>query len=117
MLLFKPEHVPMILDGTKNVTRRFWKKRRAVPGSLHQARTGLFGKPFAKLRITEVYREKVTAITNEDIKNEGYGGRNEYLDVLMEINKGKFETEWDFLQSPVWVVRFKVEEKQEANSE
>lgn len=29
-MLFKPEHVMPILTGTKTVTRRIWKKRRAV---------------------------------------------------------------------------------------
>ena len=113
MLLFKPEHVPMILSGQKTVTRRFWKKRRAVPGSIHQACLALSGpgrKPFAKLRILEVYQERVGDISNADIQAEGYTGRNEYYDVLLDINKGRFPNEWDMLHSLVWVVRFEVAE-------
>jgi len=113
MLLFKPEHKPMILSGQKTVTRRFWKTRRAVPGSLHQARLKLFGKPFATLRILEVSQEHVGNITDEDVRAEGYESRQEYFKVLREINNARFPTlmsKAEFIALKVWVVRFKVEE-------
>lgn len=123
MILFKPEHKAMILNGTKTVTRRFWKKRRAVPGAIHQACLAFSGpgrKPFALLRILEAYEERIKDISNEDVKAEGYKTRDEYFRVLFEINnKGmKWDeltpvgagTRMNFLGMTVWVVRFKVEE-------
>lgn len=89
MLLFKPEHVKMILDGTKIVTRRFWKKRRAIPGSLHQACLSFAGpgrKPFALLRILETHEEHIGNITDADVRAEGYASRQEYFSVLHSIN-------------------------------
>lgn len=89
MLLFKPEHKPMILSGQKTVTRRFWKRRRAVPGAVHQACLALSGpgrKPFALLRILEVYQEHIGDITTADVRAEGYASRKEYFSVLHKIN-------------------------------
>ena len=113
MLLFKPEHVPMILSGKKTVTRRFWKRRRAVPGSLHQARLQLFGKPFAVLRIIEVSQERVADITKEDVRAEGYLSQQDYFNALYEINRLRFrpvQEMTEFIMRICWVVRFKVEE-------
>lgn len=113
MILFKPEHKSMILNGTKTVTRRFWKKRRAVPGAIHQACLSFSGpgrKPFALLRILEVYQERVKDIPDADVKAEGYGSRQDYLNILWDIAGHKFRSEIAFIGSLVWVVRFKVEE-------
>jgi hypothetical protein len=45
MLLFKAEHVPMILDGRKTQTRRAWKRCRVRVGSVHKCYSG--GMPFS----------------------------------------------------------------------
>ena len=104
MLLFKPEHVDMILSGRKTQTRRNWKKRRAVVGSIHQARTKLFGKPFAYLKILKVKQQYLDEISNEDCIKEGYNNFSEFRIIWMKINSS-----WDESQK-VFVVEFVITE-------
>lgn len=103
VLLFKPHHVQPILMHQKVETRRIWKRRRALPGSLHQARTKMFGPPFAFLRILEVRQEKLGDITLQGVLAEGYQNYDEFALVWREIN-GKLDVD-----QIVWVVRFQVE--------
>ena len=100
MMLFKPEHVDMILTGKKTQTRRLWKKRRALVGSIHQARTELFGKPFAYLKILDVHQEYLGEISDEDCIKEGDYTYESYRDIWKKINKS-----YDTFQK-VWVVEF-----------
>ncbi|MFA4834944.1 MAG: ASCH domain-containing protein [Dehalococcoidia bacterium] len=85
MILFKPEHVPMILDDTKTQTRRKGKRRWKV-GSVHQAKTN-FKKDstFASVRILAVREELLGCITTEDAKAEGYNSIAEYKEVFIKI--------------------------------
>jgi hypothetical protein len=85
MILFKPEHVPMILDGTKTQTRRKGKRRWKV-GSIHQAKTN-FKKDstFAHLLVLAVGEEPLGAITEADAKAEGYNSIAEYQEVFVKI--------------------------------
>jgi hypothetical protein len=72
MLLFKPEHVPLILEKTKTETRRIWKKRRCKVGSIHKAKTQMLSKEyFAKLKILDCHKEEFRCITEEGAKAEG----------------------------------------------
>ena len=103
MILFRPENVPKILDETKDQTRRLGKKRWNV-GSIHQAKTKLFGEPFARLRIMAVRQEKLCDISDEDVKREGYSTRAEYYDAFVAINRLGTYT----LGELVWVVDFKL---------
>ena len=105
MLLFKPEHVPLILNGTKTQTRRIWKKRRAVPGAIHQARTELFGKPFAYLKIIKVFQERLIEISSEDCLKEGGYDFDSFHEVWEKIN-GSFD-----IFQVVWVVEFERNKK------
>lgn len=101
MLLFKPRHRPLILDGTKTQTRRKWEKCRVRVGSIHQARTTLFGEPFARLKILKVRQpEPVSAISDSDARAEGYPDAAAFLDVWR----------WEFgcEDDRVWVVEFEV---------
>ena len=104
MILFKPEHVDMILSGKKTQTRRVGNKRWNV-GAIHQARTQMMVKDstFARLRILEVRREFVNDISQEDARAEGYRDSREFLVVFHRINKIT-----DSCCMPVWVVRFEV---------
>ena len=88
MLLFKPEHVQPILDGRKTETRRIWKKQRAKVGSVHLAKTKMLSKEyFAKIKILDVYQERLINITEEGARREGYPSRAAYLDAFRRINK------------------------------
>jgi hypothetical protein len=116
MLLFKPQHVEPILNGTKWQTRRIWGRPRAKEGSIHLAKTKMLSKEyFAKIFINRVFRQKLRDMTEEDALAEGYPSREAYYDAFCRINKltgtktgyGLLCPE-NFLDMEVWVVHFKV---------
>ncbi len=105
MMLFKPEHVAPILDGSKTQTRRIWKKQRANVGSIHLAKTKMLSKEyFARLEILVVYQEHILNISEEDARAEGYPTRHAYLAAFCRINKMQYEDLKDLI---VWVVKFR----------
>jgi hypothetical protein len=103
VILFKPEHVEPILNGTKTQTRRLGKKRWNV-GAVHQARTRMMDADscFASLRILAVEREPLGWIDDLGAKFEGYDSRTAYLQAWNGIN-GPTQ-----LNTPVWVIEFEV---------
>ena len=101
MILFKKEHKEMILSGRKTQTRRIGKKRWKI-GSIHQARLNFQTPFFAKLRILDVYQEKLGDITESDVYAEGYDSIDEYFDVFRNLN-GSVD-----LDELIWVVKFKL---------
>ena len=128
MILFKPEHVPMILDGRKTETRRLaqaGRRARWVVGGYHHCYTrppfALGGsKPFALVRITKTPRvEPLGEITEAGAVAEGYASRAEYLKAFWRINpKGVQKMTREALDRgvilgdgwalPVWVVTFEL---------
>jgi len=120
MLLFKPEHVPLILEGRKIQTRRLWldkktKKARDQPrckvGAIHLAKTQMLSKEyFAKLKIIRVWKEPLGDISQQDAIEEGYIDGNNYLNAFFEINgiKEGFHNRIGYLEGDVWCVEFKV---------
>ena len=102
-LLFKPEHVGLILSGRKTQTRRVWKKSRAKVGAVHKAKTALFSPDhFALIRITGLRRERLGDITLEDVRREGYDTLEEFKEVWIRINKS-----WN-QELEVYVVSFEL---------
>lgn len=72
MLLFKPHHVPLILNDTKTETRRIWGRRRAVPGRVHKAKVKMLSKKvFARLLILDVFPQRLGDMTEADAQAEG----------------------------------------------
>jgi len=86
MLLFKHEHVEMILAGQKTQTRRIWKKPRVRVGGVHQAKERLFGPAFARIKIHAIQKERLLDITSEDAYCEGDYSREEFFKKWFEIN-------------------------------
>jgi hypothetical protein len=105
VILFKPEHVPMILSRRKTQTRRVGKKRWNV-GAVHQCQTRMLKNDsvFCHVRILDVRRERLREMRPGDIYAEGYDRYSEYMDALERINGVKFTGD-----DEVWVVEFKVE--------
>ena len=105
MILFRPEHVQPILDGTKTQTRRLGSKRWRV-GAIHQARTHMF-KPettFANLEILEVREERLTDISDADVRAEGYDDREAFIRAFCRINN--LWIVWK--HEMVWVIKFRL---------
>ena len=119
MLLFKREHVPLILDGTKTETRRLWidkktskarVKPRCLVDKIHLAKTKMLSKEyFAKLLIKKVWKEPLGDITDEGAIREGYKNREVYLVAFFEINEIIDIVEKVYaLENELWVVRFEL---------
>ena len=101
-LLFKPQHVKLILEGKKTQTRRISKPRVKV-GGIYEAKTRLFSKEyFALIKITGLREEKLGDISDEDVKKEGYNSLEEFIEVWKSIY-GSWEPE-----RVVWVLEFEV---------
>ena len=101
MILFKPEHVPLILNDIKTQTRRLWKKQRAKVGSTHQAKTTLYGVPFTHLKIIKSYPERLGDISQKDIIKEGYITFEDYKEIWIKLTG-----DWDPDLIP-YVIEFK----------
>jgi hypothetical protein len=108
MILFKPEHVEMILSGKKTQTRRFGKKRWNV-GSVHAcytrppfARGG--AQPFCRVRIKAVQAQCLGSMSIWDAQAEGYDNVGAFVDAWERING---QNCWS-PRLAVWVVSFEL---------
>ena len=105
-MLFKPEHVGLILSGRMTQISKLWGKPMAKVGSIHKAKTVLFSNDyFASVIITDLRREKLGAMTDEDAMREGYDDLQSYRDAWKKLN-GHWEP-----NRVVYVVRFELKEK------
>lgn len=104
-MLFKPEHVELILSGRMTQISKLWEKPMAKVGSIQKAKIALFSSDyFASIIITDLRREKLGAITDEDAMREGYGDLQSYRDAWKKL-KGHWEP-----NRVVYVVRFELKE-------
>jgi len=98
-----------MIDGSKTVTRRRWKKCLLKPGDLAQAydkspRAG--GKKIGVIKILNISRESLGSITDEEVKKEGYP----------ETTKEDFIDWWmtnypdSSLKERIWRIEFKKED-------
>jgi hypothetical protein len=71
-----------------------------LPGSTHQARTRLFGEPFALLHVIRVWQEPIGDVSDDDAYAEGYSKRDDFLASFARIN-GDVP-----LDEVVWCVEF-----------
>ena len=112
MILFKPEHVPMILSGRKTETRRRGRKRWSV-GSVHQCQTKMLRNDsvFAHVRVLDVREAWLFLTTPEDAFREGYGSVDEFVTVYLAINHvdGQDDAAVDkAFSEPIWALRFEL---------
>ena len=110
MMLFKEEHVPMIVAGfprLKTQTRRLHKRARALVGSHHWAQRGMTADSrFARLEITRVWKDRLYSITEADSRAEGYASRDAYFEAFVRINAKKAgKGRWNPV---IWCYEFRV---------
>ena len=85
-MLFKKEHIPMVLQGRKTQTRRTHEREWQV-GKVYPFSDKLFGKPQGYVLITRKWKEPLGAISMEDVHKEGYNSLEEYQKVWERIYK------------------------------
>jgi hypothetical protein len=87
MAIFKRKHVTKILEGEKTQTRRTHKRGWTV-GRVYGVRDNWYAKPTAHIRITRKFRQRLSDISPEDVRKEGYSSLEEFKRVWEEINGG-----------------------------
>lgn len=123
MLLFKRFLIEKILSGEKTETRRLWDKPRVKVGTVHQIQPDLkssFDKvpPPCKIKILAVYRERLSRITSQSVKHEGFpdGSVANFITKFKDINAQKAKVKglvpagvsWNDWDPDLYVVRFRV---------
>ena len=106
MLLFKPEHIPLILSGRKTQTRRLWPHGpRVKVGDAYQCRTKMLDKSstFARVKVLRVWQERLNDISGADANAEGYASKHEYIVAFTWINRIDEEA-----NPLLWAVEFKL---------
>ena len=72
-MLFRTEHIPMILNETKTATRRIWKKPMVKVGNIYKCRTKMLSKEyFAEIRVLKLYKQRLGKMYQSDARKEGY---------------------------------------------
>lgn len=69
-MMFKKEHIPLILNGTKIMTRRR-HKYKLKKGKIYRVRKNYFKSLDLWIEITDVYPQKLGEMTEEDALKEG----------------------------------------------
>ena len=114
-MLFKKQHMEMVLSGRKTQTRRAWKKPMVKVGGIYKCKLQMLSKEyFAKIKVLKLWKEYIYDCSEEDAIKEGYGCKAEFMKVFEEINP-KFlkETIKNKCSPKIWVIEFKlaIEEK------
>ena len=112
MILFKEESKRKILAGQKWQTRKLWERPRAKEGAEHliYLRPPMTGeRPFARIFIKRVWRQRLGDMTEEEARAEGYESIQAFLDQFRQINSRKLQGALEGVQ--VYAVEFELLEK------
>ncbi len=112
MILFKEESKEKILSGLKWQTRKLWDRPRAKEGSEHliYLRPPMTGeKPFARILIKRVWRQRLGDMTAEEARAEGYPTIKAFLEQFQKINSRKVKG--NLRETVVYCVEFQLVEK------
>ena len=84
-LIFKKEHIRLILEGKKTQTRRR-HKRLLKAGKIYNIKSDWVHKTGHRILITRVYRQRLGEITPEEAMKEGGYTLDEFKQVWIRIN-------------------------------
>ena len=86
-MLFKREHIPMILNGTKTATRRIWKKPRVKEGRIYKCKNKMLSKEyFALIKVNKIYKQFLGEMGDKDAIKEGYADLEAFKEIWIKIN-------------------------------
>lgn len=111
-MLFKPEHIEMIKNGTKTVTRRIWKSWHVKVGRTYPAQIRMYqprhGCPL--ILVTDRYIQSLGEMTEKDANKEGGYTLEQFIKRFEEITKNPWDpelevyvVEFDFFCNPIGV--------------
>jgi len=80
-LMVKGEYVDMILSGRKRATIRLGIVKVKYPELIVHGG----GRPIAKVKVTDVVHKRVSELTDEDAREDGFNNVKELLDVLRRV--------------------------------
>jgi len=109
-MLFKPEHIKMIKEGTKHVTRRTWKRPMVKVGGMYAAQSYMYQpkKECPRIECTALYQQILGDMDEEDADWEGGYTLTEFKVLWERINKKHWNP-----NEVVWVVAFRLHEGDE----
>ncbi|NPA05131.1 MAG: ASCH domain-containing protein [Crenarchaeota archaeon] len=79
--MVKGEYVDMILSGRKRATIRLGIVKVKYPELIVHGG----GRPIAKVKVTDVVHKRVSELTDEDAREDGFNNVKELLDVLRRV--------------------------------
>lgn len=100
-LRFRDELIPLILSGRKRATIRLGTKSLSE-GEVVYIASETTGRVFGKARITRIVQKKLSELSDEDARMDGFRDRIALLEALKAIYGDLPE------DSPVYVIEFTV---------
>ena len=110
MILFKEPSVQLILRGEKSQARKLWARARAKEGAEHllYRRPPMTGeKPFARILVTRVWKQRIGDMTAEEAHAEGWPDKASWIEQFSEGRR--FEGPVEDVE--VWALEFEVLER------
>lgn len=109
MITFTARMWALAEAGLKTQTRRTWKRRRAIQGSVHQVRSpGQFGPIVGRIRVLRVWQQLLADVTTDEARAEGFGSVAEFTEYLRGLHK----LDPPDSDTPLWAVEFEVVKEQ-----
>jgi hypothetical protein len=84
-MLFKKPLLAKVMDGTKTQTRRC-SKQRYTPGRIYGVTCRRYQKSQAHIQILKAQQQRLSDISLEDVKAEGFQTLEEFKEVWIKIN-------------------------------
>jgi hypothetical protein len=87
-MMFKQAMTELILAGKKTQTRRMLSNKRVYKiGSIQPIQINYFDKAKHHIKIIRTYTQRLSDMTAEEVKAEGFNNWPEYMAYLDQINK------------------------------